>query len=244
MTWALVYSSISGLALLFGAVLAVYFKFSSKAIAGVMAFGSGVLICALTFGLMEQAFFHGGYDAVILGFLVGGLTFIGGDYLIHIKGGRRHKRRPLIEPKNTPEGGKEITLGALLDGIPESVALGIAIANGASTGILMAVAITLSNFPEGMSSVEGLKREGFSNKNIYGIWLIVGAITIITTLASFILLRELDLNTIGIIESFAAGAILAMLADSMIPEAYAEGGFTIGILTILGFLSAFLISRI
>lgn len=244
MIQAIVYGLISGFSLLFGAATCLYFKISSRNIARVMAFGGGVLICALTFGLMEEAFGHGGFDAVILGFLLGGTVFIAGDWLITAKGGRRHRRKPLREPKVKAEGGKEITLGAMLDGIPESVALGIAIANGLTTGILMAAAIALSNFPEGMSSVEGLKKEGFSNKKIYLMWFLVATLTATLTVVSFSFLKSLDLNTIGIIEAFAAGAILAMLADTMIPEAYEEGGFTIGMLTVLGFLTAFLISRL
>lgn len=208
-----------------------------------MAFGAGVLICALTFGLMEEAFKHGGFDAVIIGFVAGGLLFIGGDYLIHLKGGRKHRRKSLIPPKNDEANGKAITLGALLDGVPESVALGIAVAAGQGQGILMLAAITISNFPEGISSINGLRKEGFSKKKIFVMWLIVAVITAIVTVLSFFYLRKLDSNTIGIIESFAAGAILAMLADTLMPEAYEEGGFSIGILTVLGFLTAFLLSR-
>lgn len=239
----IIYGLISGFALLLGAVLGLYFKFSRRAIAAFMAFGSGVLICALTFGLMEQAFAHGGFDAVVIGFLLGGLAFIGGDYLLHIKGGRRHRRKPLIPAKNTPEGGKEIVLGALLDGVPESVALGIALYFGPG-GLLLLVAIILSNFPEGITSVEGLLREKFSKRQIYLMWTIVALICAGTTVLSYLFLHNIGSNNIGILEAFAAGAILAMLADSMIPEAFEDGGFLISLFTILGFLASFLLSRI
>jgi ZIP family zinc transporter len=240
---ALLYSAISAVSLIAGALIGTYFKLKQKMIARFMAFGSGVLICALTFGLMEEAFKHGGFDAVVIGFLCGGITFILGDYLIHLKGGRHHKGKHTV--KNSDESnGAAIALGSTLDGIPESVALGIAIFNGAGTGILILVAIVLSNIPESISSIGGLRKEGFNKKNMIGMWAAVGIATGLATFLSYIFLNDLSLNNIGILESFAAGAILAMLTDSMMPEAYEEGGFSIGFLTILGFLTAFIISRL
>ena len=243
MKQVVIYGLISGFALLLGAILGLRYKFSRKVIAAFMAFGSGVLICALTFGLMEQAFKHGGFDAVVIGFTLGGLCFIAGDYLLHLKGGRRHRRKPLMAAKNTPEGGKEIVLGALLDGIPESVALGIALYFGPG-GLLLLVAIILSNFPEGITSVEGLLKEKFKRAQIYLMWTIVALICATTTVVSYLYLHNIGANNIGILEAFAAGAILAMLADSMIPEAFEDGGFVISLFTILGFLASFLLSRI
>lgn len=237
-----IYGLIAGFSLFFGALVGIAFKLKQKTIAGFMAFGSGVLICALTFGLMEQAFNHGGFDAVILGFLGGGVAFIIGDYFIHRLGGRKHKSRHLINNENETTG-QAITLGAVLDGIPETIALVIAVFSGYGTGLLMLVAIVLSNLPEGMSSVTGLRREGFSKRKIYWIWIIVAAVLTIIAVLSFAFLHDINLNTFGILEAFAAGAILAMLADTMMPEAYEEGGFSIGILTVAGFLVAFILSR-
>lgn len=238
----IIYSMISGLSLLAGALAGIYFKFQQKTIAALMAFGSGVLICSLTFGLMEEAFKHGGFDAVIIGFLSGGLVFIAGDYLIHYFGGRKHKRYQYFNTNNQPSG-TAITLGAILDGIPESVALGITLFYNQGLGILMLAAIALSNFPEGISSITGLLKTGFKKSQIILMWSIVSGLIIMVTLLSFVFLPDLNLNTIGILEAFAAGAILAMLADSMMPEAFQEGGPTIGLLTVLGFLLAFILSR-
>lgn len=239
----ILYGFIAAGMLLVGVVFGLTFKLKQSTIARIMAFGAGVLVCALTFGLMEQAFRHGGFDAVIIGFLIGGLVFIGGDYLVHLKGGRRYKRKPLMQPVNDSGSGKAMMLGALLDGVPESMALGIAIAGGASTGLLMLCAVAISSFPEGLSSVEGLVKEGFSKKQLYAMWIGVTIILTVITVASFYYLPKVDGNSLGVIEAFAAGAILAMLADTMMPEAFEEGGFTIGMLTVLGFLTAFVISR-
>ena len=151
---ALLYGAISGLTLLVGALAALYYKFKQKTLAIIMAFGSGTLICALTFGLMVEAFEHGGRLAVVTGFLLGGIAFIAGDYLISLIGGRRHKRKHFLKSTNE-NNGAPIVLGAILDGIPESVALGITLCLSSDKGLMLAVAIAISNFPEGISSVPG-----------------------------------------------------------------------------------------
>lgn len=244
MTNAVIYGGVSSLALLIGAWVGIYFKLKQKTIARFMAFGSGVLVCALTFGLMEEAFVRGGFDATIGGFVLGGILFIAGDYLIHTMGGRRHKKIQHLIPGGTKSNGQVITLGALLDGIPESIALGITIFAGGGTGVLMMVAIALSNFPESVSSVGGLKKENFSNGRIYLIWTIVALLGFAATILSYVFLHDVNSNILATIEAFAAGAILAMLADSMMPEAFEEGGFSIGILTVLGFLLAFILAKV
>lgn len=242
MTQVILFSAISGFSLLFGALIGLVFHLKQKVIALFMAFGAGVLICALTFGLMEEAFKHGGFDAVIIGFLVGGSVFILGDYLIHLAGGRKHRRRQHLETKNTPDDAS-ITLGAIIDGIPESIALGVTLFANKNLGILMLLAIILSNFPEGISSVTGLIKTGFSKWKIIGMWTLVAFLTILIATLSYVFLHDINLNNLGIIEAFAAGAILAMLADSMMPEAFEEGGFAIGLVTVFGFLTAFILSR-
>ena len=173
---------------------------------------------------------------------IGGLVFIFGDFLIHKYGGRNHKRNKHFKSiKET--NGKAIVLGALLDGIPESMALGVALISKNGIGLLMLVAIFLSNLPESISSINDLQKEGLFKKQIYLSWSIVSICVTLNIILSFLFLEKLDLNTLGIIESFALGAILAMFADSMMPEAYEEGGYLIGILTVLGFLTVFIISK-
>lgn len=241
MSQIILYSAISSLSLLAGATFGQIFRLKKTTIARFMAFGAGVLICALTFGLMEEAFTHGGFDAVIIGFLTGGIVFIIGDYIIHLKGGRHHHRHKYEDQNNS--NGLAITLGAMLDGVPESAALGIALFTSKSAGLLMMAAIALSNFPEAVSSISGLRARGYRSKNIYYTWFGVALLTFVVAIFSYYFLNGIAANTIGILEAFAAGAILAMLADSMMPEAYEEGGPSIGFLTILGFLTAFIISR-
>lgn len=240
---AIIYSFLAGFSLILGAIIGMVFKISQKVIAAVMAFGSGVLICALTFGLMEEAFKHGGFDAIIIGFLIGGIVFIAGDFLVHRYGGRNYKKRKHFRQlRNT--NGKAIILGAALDGIPESIALGLSLLEKNGIGLLMVTAIFLSNLPESISSIDDLRKEGLSTKQIYVTWSVVSVFVIAAAILSFFFLKNISLNFRGIIESFASGAILAMLADSMMPEAYEEGGYLIGFLTILGFITAFILSKL
>jgi zinc transporter, ZIP family len=239
----IIFSFISGFSLTLGAVIGNTWKLKQKTIAAFMAFGSGVLICALTFGLMEEAFGHGGFDAVIIGFLIGGLLYIGSDWVIHWHGGRKHRKIQHSKSKKE-SNGIMITFGSILDGIPESIALGISLFSNQALGLMMISAIVISNIPESIASVPGLKKEGFSKKYIFAIWISVGIIVFLATVLSYFFLRNLDSNTLGILEALAAGAILAMLADSMMPEAYEDGGYLIGILTIFGFLLSFVMSRL
>jgi ZIP family zinc transporter len=243
MTRVFVFALINGFSLIAGVLIGIYFHLQQKTIAAVMAFGSGVLICALTFGLAEEAFGHGGFDAVIIGFLAGGLLYLIGDWAIHRLGGRKHKRHQHSPAKRSPSG-LMIVIGSILDGIPESMALGIALFANQILGLMMMAAIVISNIPESIASVSGLKKEKFSTKSILAIWISVGMAIALATVLSFIFLHDLNLNTIGILESLAAGAMLAMLAGSMMPEAYEEGGYLVSILTIVGFLVTFVISRL
>ncbi|MHB1442993.1 MAG: ZIP family metal transporter [Candidatus Humimicrobiaceae bacterium] len=240
---AIIYSFLAGFSLILGVIIGTVFKIRQRAIAAIMAFGSGVLICALTFGLMEEAFKHGGFDAIVIGFLIGGVVFIGGDFLVHRYGGRNHKKKKHFRSLRDTNG-KAIVLGASLDGIPESIALGLSLLEQNGIGLLMLAAIFLSNLPESISSIGDLRKEGFSTKKIYFMWSIVSMGSMVAAILSFIFLKNINLNMRGIIESFASGAILAMLADSMMPEAYEEGGYLIGFLTMLGFLTAFILSKV
>jgi len=224
------YALITGFSLLLGAIASFIFNFRQRTVAAIMAFGSGALICALTFGL-------------IFGFLLGGITFIAGDFWIHRAGGRNHKRHQVFKSEKETSGSV-ITLGSILDGVPESVALGVSLLNPNGIGLMMVGAIFLSNLPESITATNGLTKEGLPKKQTFLIWFVVSAALTLTVILSFIFLKDLKLNTLGAIESFAAGAVLAMLADSMMPEAYEEGGVSIGLLTILGFLATFILAKL
>jgi ZIP family zinc transporter len=246
---------VGGGALLLGALLGLYLKVGLRVIGLVMAFGAGVLISALAFELTEEAYQSGGATAAALGLAAGSLTFFAGDWLIDRQGGHRRKspvhggvRAPEASPQATKSTGAAATsglalvLGALLDGIPESAAIGISLIGGGGVGVAMVAAVFLSNIPESMSATTGLKASGRSTGWILGLWSLVVAASTVSSVLGYALLGGASAETVAFIQTFAAGAILTMLADTMMPEAVEHAGRLVGLLTVLGFAVAFFLS--
>jgi zinc transporter, ZIP family len=246
---------VGGAALLVGALMGLYLKVGLRAIGLVMAFGAGVLISAVAFELTEEAYRSAGSTAAALGLAAGSVTFFTGDWLIDRQGGHRRKspvhggvRAGSASGGSKAAGGAAaasgmaLVLGALLDGIPESAAIGISLLGGGGVGVAMVAAVFLSNIPESMSATTGLKASGRSTGWILGLWaLVVGASTL-ASVAGYALLGGASEETVAFIQTFAAGAILTMLADTMMPEAVEHAGRLVGLLTVLGFAVAFFIS--
>ena len=148
---------VGGAALLIGAVAGIYLPASKRLIGLIMAFGSGVLISALTFELMREAYDTAGATAAVLGLLAGSLVFFCGDWLIDRRGGNRRKS------PNGPQAGAGATalvLGALLDGIPESAAIGVSLIGGGGVGVAVVAAVFLSNIPESLWASAGMNATG------------------------------------------------------------------------------------
>jgi ZIP family zinc transporter len=135
-----------------------------------------------------------------------------------------------------------IVLGSLLDGIPESVAIGVSLIGGGAVGTAVVAAVFLSNVPESLSASAGMRRSGKSIRYILGVWVAVTAIAAVSSLAGYGLLRGVSESVIATIQAFAAGAILTMLADTMVPEAVEHAGAVVGLATAAGFVTAFLLS--
>ncbi len=206
----------------------------------VMALGAGVLVSSVAFELMDEAYKIGGLDAAAPGLLLGAAVFYLADREVNRRGGERRKNM------GDEQGGSAtaIAIGALLDGIPEPAAIGISLIESGGVGIALVAAVFLSNIPEGLSSAAGMKRAGRSPAYVLGLW---GAVTLASTLAAllgYLFLAGASGNVVAAIQSFAAGAILTMLASTMMPEAYEEGGPFVGVVTTVGFLLAFVLSRV
>ncbi len=248
-----IYGLIGGMALFIGALIGLYIKISKRTIGVVMAFGSGVLISALTFDLMEQAYQLGGFDSVSIGFIAGAVLFVVGDYLIDSYGGyarksvhgKRHMTKKIAAGNSKlASSGSAIFLGALLDGIPESAAIGIGLAAGNGVGLSMLVAVFLSNLPEGISGAMGMKESGRSHGYIMAVWSGTIALSGAAAAVGYTFLGHASRDTIAATLALAAGAILAMIADTMMPEAFEEGGRFVALVTVTGFLLAFVVSHL
>ena len=237
---------LSGSALLIGAGLGYAGRVSQRVIAAVMAFGSGVLISALAFDLMDEAYRQGGFLSTAAGFLGGAAAYSLANWLLSHHGAKHRKRSGGQQPSEAEKGGSglAIAVGALLDGIPESVAIGTSLLHGGTVSLVTVAAVFLSNVPEGLSSSAGMKRAGRSAFYIFGIWSGIAVISGAAALAGFLIFSHLPAGWNAATTAVAAGAILTMLVDTMIPEAFSEAHELAGLLTVLGFLVAFALSKL
>ncbi|OBI71482.1 ZIP family metal transporter [Mycobacterium sp. E740] len=240
--WGLV----AGAALVVGALIGWAVKVRVRVVAGVMAFGAGVLISALAFDLMDEAEHTGGLLATALGFLGGAVAYVVANAALARHGAKHRKRSHDRQPTEEQENGSgaAIAIGALLDGVPESVVLGISLLGGQGVGLPVLAAVFISNLPEGLSSAAGMKRAGRSARYVFGVWIGIAVISGISAMLGYVLLAGASPFLVAVITAVAAGAILAMIADTMVPEAFEEAHILTGVITAVGFLTAFAIGRL
>ena len=243
---AILYGFLSGFALLLGSIIGLYLPIPKRVVALIMAFGCGVLISSLSVDLMTEAFEMSKQTYLIgFAFLIGAIIYVFGDYLLDRKGNIKRKSTTIIaEPENESTSGNAILLGTLLDGIPESLVMGAALATGGSGGIVFVAAVFLSNFPEGISGTIAMKNSGMSRIKILAIWASMLVATLLFTIIGYQYLGNASNHFKAFAMSFASGAILAMLSDSMLPEAFKDGGKLTGIIVAAGFLIAFLLTNL
>ena len=233
------WGTLAASSLVIGALIAMVLRISIRSIGLIMGFGAGVMISAVAFDLVEEAYgLSKGGGGLVIGMLVGCVVYFVGDRLIDRSGGGKRK---------DPTGGQSdgsalaIVLGSVLDGIPESMVIGLTIFSGGAIGASYLVAVFISNVPESLSSTSGLLTGGWKKARILWMWIAIAVISGLASLAGYGLFQDASPNTIAFVDAFAAGAILTMLADTMMPEGYQHGGKLVGIVTTLGFITAYLI---
>jgi ZIP family zinc transporter len=227
------WGALAASSLLIGAALAIWLRPSYRIIGLIMGFGSGALISAIAYELVPEA--AKGDFPVVLGLAAGALTFFLADRVVDRHGGESRKS---IETKQQANAGLAIFLGTLLDGIPESLVLGMSLARGGSVGVAFLVAVFVSNLPESMASTTSMEDSGMPRKTILGMWLALLVASALAAALGYVLItRESGAEGAGV-QAFAAGAMLTMLADSMMPEAFEHGGKAVGLITVCGFVVA------
>ncbi len=238
---SLFYGFLSGLPLIAGAIISKFYTFKEKPIGMIMAFGSGVLIAVVAFSLMSEAYHLGGIIPVSVGFVSGAVMFSWGNHMISKRGAKNRKRcfGPDVGGKNA--SGTALALGSLMDNIPESFAIGVSLLSGGMVSSALLVGIIISNFPESAAGAQAMKITGRTQKYIFKTWGGIAAINIIAAAIGFVFISQLGPEIQAITLGVAGGAILAMLAETMMPEAYESGGYHISLATVAGFLIAFIL---
>jgi ZIP family zinc transporter len=233
------WGTLAASSLVIGALVALFFRISLSAIGLIMGFGAGVLISAVAFDLVQEAAdIASGHGAVIAGIFAGCGVFFGGDWLIDHSGGANRKQ---AEGAQEGDSALAIVLGTVLDGIPESMVIGLTIFHGGAVGAAYLTAVFISNLPESISSTAGLTAGGWKKARVLWLWIAIALISGLSSLAGYGLFQHSSPDTVAFVLAFAAGAILTMLADTMMPEAYKHGGKLVGVVTTLGFATAFVI---
>jgi ZIP family zinc transporter len=237
---AALWGAVGASALLIGALVAYLSTPGPKLIATVMALGAGLLIGSVSFELISDAVDNAEVAQVGLLALVGAVVFTVGDYLLSRRGG--HKRK---DPEGAQAAGSPlaIVLGSVLDGIPESFVLGLTVLQG-GVSVALLTSVVLSNFPEGMSSSSGLRIAGWPRQRVVRMWLLVMAASAASAAIGYLVLDPAQGRTGALVQAFAAGALLAMVADTMLPEAFAVEGLLTGALVVIGYSISVMLSAI
>jgi ZIP family zinc transporter len=204
-----------------------------------MGFGAGALVSAIAYELVPESAF-GGLD-MAAAFGLGALAFFVGDLLVDRRGGSDRKD---IARDQTGGSGPAIFIGTLLDNVPESIVLGSSLALGGAVNVAFLAAVFVSNFPEGVAGSANLAVAGYPRRRILSMWVLLVFVSAVCAALGYAAVRFLPGAEGLYAQAFAAGAMLTMLADAMMPEAFEHGGLTVGLFTVLGFLAAATLSTL
>jgi ZIP family zinc transporter len=238
---AALWGALAASSLVLGAVLALRFRLSNRVIGSVMGFGAGALLGGIAYELVPDSLISGAGTVIFAAFATGALTFFVCDWLIDNRGGWHRKK---IAGKRPTEGGSgtAIFLGTLLDGIPESLTLGLGLALGGAISVAFLAAVFVSNIPEAIAGTTSLLAEGHSRRQVLWMWIGLVLASAVAAAAGYGLVRFIPVTDGRLLQGFAAGGVLIMLADVMMPEAFEHGGKVVGLLTTLGFMMAAILS--
>jgi ZIP family zinc transporter len=227
LTKALLYGIGSALPLVVGSAVGLRWKLPDRVLAALMAFGAGTLVAAAAEELFGPAFERAGALPAGAALMAGAAVYVVADHLLDNR----------LGPSAL---GWALLLGVVLDGVPENLALGVNLGGASAAGVVLLVAIAIGNLPEAVSGAARMRDlHGLSHRRVLGLWTLTAAVLVVVTVAGSALSDVVPTLTIDLVGAFAGGAVLAVLADSLLPEAYSEGGWWVGLATALGFLVAF-----
>jgi ZIP family zinc transporter len=236
MLGAFIWAFIAASSLIVGGLIACWMTLSKRTLGIIMAFGAGVLLSAVAYELVFESVKlakFSGYPT--LGFFLGAFTFFFADNLIEKMGAGDRKA---IGASHHSSLVVPLVLAIILDGIPESVVIGLSLLEGGNVSVGMMVAVFISNIPEAVAGTSGMRSGGWSKTKILLLWLVIALVCAVASAIGFALLGDMPPFWLALVNAFAAGAILMMLANTMIPEAYEHGGKLAGVFTVLGFALA------
>jgi zinc transporter, ZIP family len=233
---AILWGGLAAASLLVGYWLAAR-GLSKRTIGIVMGLGAGALLSAIAYELIPESLLEGGNTA--LPFLIGAFAFFGADWLIDRRGGADRKD---IAGDKAGGSGSAIFIGTLLDNVPESIILGMSLALGSAVNLAFLVAVFVSNLPEGVAGTVNLQAAGRSRRTVFWMWTVLVLISAACAGLGYLVIRWLPGADGRRAQAFAAGAMLTMLADAMMPEAFEHGGKLVGLFTVLGFLTSAVLS--
>lgn len=237
---ALFWGGFTAGSLLIGAALAEPLASSRRIVAHAMAFGAGTLVSAIAYELIPaSSLSHGAWIGVA--FALGALVYYVADRIVDGQGGRHRQK---LDPAQVDAGsGAAMFLGALLDGIPETYVLGTTLATGGGVNAALVTAVFVANVPEGIAGTTSLRAAGYSNRRIYAMWSALAVVCALMAVLGYAFAHAHQVDGLYS-EAFAAGAVLTMLADSMIPESYDHGGRAVGLTVVAGYLVAAALSTL
>lgn len=219
--------------LLIGALVAMRRPMADRRLGMIMAFGAGILISSVAYELVGEAFdTSAGTGGVGIGLLTGALAFFAGDLVIDRLGGEHRKDSAGGQATGSALG---IVLGTVLDGIPESVVLGVGLLSGTEVSVAMFVAVFVSNLPEAIASTSGLRTAGWSKIRLVELWSGIALASGLSAAFGYVAFDGASPATVAFVLAFAGGAVLTMLADTMMPEAFEHSGPATGVITTIGF---------
>ena len=232
---------LSGSGLLIGAVGGYYSRLQHSFISRVMTFAAGVLLAVVAVDLVINARGATSLHWTVMGLLCGAAVFSSVNWLLSRRGAQHRKRcgecveQP--EEEQQPGSGLAIAAGTFLDGVPEGMVLGLSVLHQGAPGLGTVTAFFLANIPEALSSSAGMRKAGRSARYVFGVWIGIALMIGLAAMVAGLVLRGTGPAVRGTVEAFAAGAILALVSETMIPEAFHGSPQFNGLLLVVGFVA-------